>query len=205
MRKKFRAALYLRVSTDQQTVENQRISLEAVAQQRGWEVIGVFDDNGVSGATIGPARPAFGRLLQDASRGKIDIVAVWALDRLGRSLPDLLDTLRTFQAAGVDLFIHQQSIDTSTPAGRMFFGIMGAVAEFERDLIRSRVKAGLERARKRGVKIGRHRISPKIEAAIRERLQTGQGILKTAKELGLGTGTVHRVRREMDGKDCNIR
>jgi DNA invertase Pin-like site-specific DNA recombinase len=127
------------------------------------------------------------------------------LDRLGRSLPDLLDTLRTFQTAGVDLFIHQQNIDTSTPVGRMFFGIMGAVAEFERDLIRSRVKAGLERARKRGIKIGRHRIPPKIETAIRERLQTGQGILKTAKELGLGTGTVHRVRREMDGKDCNVR
>jgi DNA invertase Pin-like site-specific DNA recombinase len=196
--KKIRAALYLRVRTDGQTTDNQRLALEAVAQQRGWNLVGIYDDDGISGAKTTNARPALARLLKDAARGKVDLIATWAIDRLGRSLADLLDTLRTLETAGVDLFIHEQGVDTSSPSGRLFFSIVGAFAEFEREMIRSRVKAGLERARSRGVKLGRRPVPVKVEAAIRSRLAEGTGMLKVARELGVGTSVVQRIRREMD-------
>ena len=138
-----RAALYLRVSTDGQTVDNQRLALEAVCDQRGWEVVEVYADNGVSGAKGRNQRPGLDALLKDASRGRFNVVLAWALDRLGRSLMDLLDTLSELDAVCVALVLHQQAIDTTTPAGRMFFQVTGAFAEFERGMIRSRVMAGL--------------------------------------------------------------
>src|ERR1700691_3418342 len=107
-----RAALYLRVSTDGQTTENQRMALEAVAAQRGWSVVAVYEDAGISGAKGRDKRPGLDGMLKDASRAKFDVVMVWAVDRLGRSLTDLLDTLRDLEAARVDLFLHQQSVDT---------------------------------------------------------------------------------------------
>ena len=108
----------------------------------------------------------------------------WAMDRLGRSLVDLLNTLSTLEEARVDLFLHQQAIDTTTPAGRMFFQILGSFAEFERGIIRSRVNAGLARARARGVKL----------TAIRARLAAGTGVLKVARELGVGTSVEQRFK-----------
>jgi DNA invertase Pin-like site-specific DNA recombinase len=192
-----RAALYLRVSTDGQTVDNQRLALEVVCEQRGWKVIQVYSDNGVSGAKGRTQRPGLDALLKDASRGRFDVVLAWALDRLGRSLVDLLDTLGELDAVGVALVLHQQAIDTTTPAGRMFFQVTGAFAEFERAMIRSRVRAGLERAKARGVRLGRPRTGAKVEAAIRARLATGQGIKKVAKAIGVGNGTVSRIKVAM--------
>ena len=142
-----RAALYVRVSTDGQTVDNQRLALEAVCEQRGWQVVQVYADNGISGAKGRKQRPGLDALLKDASRGRFNVVLAWALDRLGRSLLDLLDTLSELETVGVALVLHQQAIDTTTAAGRMFFQVTGAFAEFERAMIRSRVKAGLERAK----------------------------------------------------------
>jgi DNA invertase Pin-like site-specific DNA recombinase len=197
VRKPRRAALYLRVSTDGQTVDNQRLALEAVCEQRGWQVVQVYSDNGVSGAKGRNLRPGLDALLKDASRGRFDVVMAWALDRLGRSLLDLLDTLGELEAAGVALILHQQAIDTTTPAGRMFFQVTGAFAEFERAMIRSRVRAGLERARARGVRLGRPRTGAKKEAAIRARLATGDGIKKVAKAVGVGNGTVSRIKAAM--------
>jgi DNA invertase Pin-like site-specific DNA recombinase len=191
------AALYLRVSTDGQTTDNQRLALEAVAQQRGWTVAAVYDDNGISGAKGRDKRPGLDTLLRDATRAKFDVVMAWALDRLGRSLADLIATLQTLEGASVDLFLHQQAIDTTTPAGRMFFHVCGAFAEFERELIRSRVNAGLDRARARGVQLGRPKVKGKVEQAIRERLVAGEGMLKVARGLGVGTSTVQRVKAEM--------
>lgn len=191
-----RAALYLRVSRDGQTTENQRIALEAVAAQRGWNVVRVCSDNGISGAKSRVARPGLDELLKDASRGRFDVVMAWALDRLGRSLRDLMDTLHELEAAHVDLFLHQQAIDTTTPAGRMFFAVTGAFAQFEREMIQSRVLAGLERARAKGVRLGRPKVGKKTEAAIRKRLAAGEGMLKVAKGLGVGVSTVQRVRNE---------
>jgi len=144
MPKTKRAALYLRVSTDGQTTENQRLALEAVCGQRGWQVVQAYLDNAVSGAKGRDQRPGLDAMLKDASRGRFDVVLAWALDRLGRSLIDLLDTLGGLDAASVALVLHQQALDTTTPAGRMFFQVTGAFAEFERGMIRSRVLAGLE-------------------------------------------------------------
>jgi DNA invertase Pin-like site-specific DNA recombinase len=192
-----RAALYLRVSTDGQTVDNQRLALEAVCEQRGWQLVQTYSDNGVSGAKGRSQRPGLDTLLKDASRGRFDVVLAWALDRLGRSLVDLLDTLNEVEAAGAALVLHQQAIDTTTAAGRMFFQVTGAFAEFERAMIRSRVGAGLERARARGVRLGRPKTGGKVEAAIRARLAAGEGIKQVAKTIGIGNGTVSRIKAAM--------
>ena len=192
-----RAALYLRVSTDQQSTEAQRLALEAVAAQRGWTVAAIYEDAGVSGAKGRDKRPGLDRLLQDAGRAKFDVVMAWALDRLGRSLIDLLDTLRELEAVGAALVLHQQPIDTTTPAGKMFFAITGAFAEFERGMIRSRVMAGLERARAKGKRLGRRPVRPSVEAKSRDHLAAGNGIVKTARTLGVGVSTVQRVRSSL--------
>jgi DNA invertase Pin-like site-specific DNA recombinase len=197
MAKTKRATLYLRVSTDGQTTENQRLALEAVAAHRGWTVVATYEDAGISGAKGRDKRPGLNKLLQDATRARFDVVMGWALDRLGRSLADLIDTLRTLEGAHVDLFLHQQAIDTTTPAGRMFFHVTGTFAEFEREMIRSRVNAGLERARARGVKLGRPKVAARIEDAIKERLGAGEGVLRVARALGVGTSTVQRIKADM--------
>jgi DNA invertase Pin-like site-specific DNA recombinase len=198
-----RAALYLRVSTDGQTTDNQRLALEAVATQRGWSVVSVYEDTGMSGGKGRDQRPGLDKLLTDAIRARFDVVMTWALDRLGRSLADLIGTLRSLEDGHVDLFLHQQAIDTTTPAGRMFYHVLGAFSEFERDMIRSRVNAGLDRARARGVRLGRPKVAPKIEAAIKTRLATGAGVLKVAREVSVGTSTVQRIKAEMAAKSTD--
>jgi len=197
MAKAKRAALYLRVSTDGQTTENQRLALEAVCVQRGWSVAQVYTDAGVSGAKGRDKRPGLDTMLKDATRGRFDVVLTWAMDRLGRSLLDLLNTLTELEASGVALVLHQQAIDTTTPAGRMFFSVTGAFAEFERGMIRERVNAGLARAKAQGKTLGRPKVAAGTEKAIRERLAAGTGMLKVATELGIGTSTVQRIAKEM--------
>ena len=150
-----RAALYVRVSTDAQTLENQIRELRQVAGRRGWDVVEVYRDAGISGAKGRNGRPGLDTMLKDASRRKFDIVLAWAIDRLGRSLSDLLDTIQHLEACGVDLYLDQQAIDTTTPMGKLVFQVTGAFAEFERTMIRQRVKAGLKRAVAQGVKLGR--------------------------------------------------
>lgn len=197
MAKPKRAALYLRVSTDQQTTENQRIALTEVAEQRGWIVVEEYEDAGISGSKGREQRPGLDKLLKDASRGKFDVVMAWAVDRLGRSLQDLIGTLEGLKAAKVDLFLHQQAVDTTTPAGRAMFGMLGVFAEFERSMIVARVNAGLDRAREAGKQLGRPKVAGGIEDGIRERLAGGMGMLKVAREMGVGVSTVQRVKGEM--------
>ena len=187
-------AIYVRVSTGEQTVENQRHALEAWAMQRGYQIVATYADNGVSGSKGRDKRPGLDAALKAAVRGEFDILAAWHVDRLGRSLPDLVSTLQELEAAGVDLFIHQQSLDTTTPAGRAMFGMLSVFAEFERSMIQGRVKAGLERAKKSGKRLGRPKIPLAKEAEIRRLLAAGNGILKTARLAGVGSGTVQRVR-----------
>src|ERR1035441_2951670 len=150
-----KVALYLRVSTSSQTTDNQRHELERVAALRGWKIVETFQDEGISGAKGRSDRPALDRMLKDAVRGKFDLIAVWSIDRLGRSLQHLIETVNQLQAVGVDLYMHQQAIDTTTPAGKLAFSIFGAFSEFERSLIRERGKVGLERAKRNGTKPGR--------------------------------------------------
>jgi DNA invertase Pin-like site-specific DNA recombinase len=140
----------LRVSTGDQTTENQRLVLKATCEQRGWEIAQTYSDNGISGAKGCDERPRLDGLLNDAVSGQFDVVVTWAMDRLGRSLLDLLTTLKELEAANIGLVLHQQAIDTTTPAGRMFFQVTAAFAAFERAIIRRRVNARLARARERG-------------------------------------------------------
>jgi DNA invertase Pin-like site-specific DNA recombinase len=191
-----RAALYVRVSTDSQTVENQIRELRQVASQRGWDEVEVYNDAGISGAKGRNGRPGLASMLKDASRRKFDIVMAWAIDRLGRSLSDLLDTIQHLEACGVDLYLDQQAIDTTTPMGKLVFQLTGAFAEFERTMIRQRIKAGLKRAVAQGVKLGRPKIDSTTERKVRKQLAKGIGILKVARSLGIGTGTVQRISGE---------
>jgi DNA invertase Pin-like site-specific DNA recombinase len=197
-----RAALYVRVSTDKQTVENQVQELSAIAKRRGWEIVETYSDAGISGAKGRDERPGLDALLKAATRGKFDVVMTWAIDRLGRSLLDLLTTIQSLEAAETGLFIEQQNIDTTTPMGKLVYQVTGAFAEFERHMIRSRIAAGVKRAREQGTKsgkpFGRPKIDAKTEAAIRKALaRKDKGILKIARELSVGSSTVQRIAAEM--------
>lgn len=189
-----RIALYTRVSTDQQTTENQRRELIAVAERNGWEIVAEFCDEGISGAKGRDQRPAFDALMKAIARREIDIVASWAVDRLGRSLQDLVGFLNEINAKGVDLYLHQQALDTSTPSGRAMFGMLSVFADFEREMIRSRIMAGLARSNK---KAGRPALPPIMIEKIQKTLAQGLSINATAKRLKVGVGTVHRIKVKM--------
>jgi DNA invertase Pin-like site-specific DNA recombinase len=161
-----RAVLYLRVSTLDQTTANQERELRQVADRAGWEVIHKYKDHGISGAKGKDKRPAFNALRKAAARREFDVVMAWSVDRLGRSLQDLVAFLSEIHAAGVDLFLYQQGIDTTTPGGKAMFQMLGVFAEFERSIIQERVRAGLRRAKAEGKRLGRPRIAADIEARI---------------------------------------
>jgi DNA invertase Pin-like site-specific DNA recombinase len=188
-----KVALYSRVSTDRQTTENQLIELRAVAERHGWAIVDEYIDQGISGAKGRDKRPEFDRLLKDAARRRFDLIASWSVDRLGRSLQDLVAFLSEIHAKKVDLYLHQQGMDTTTPAGKALFQMMGVFAEFERAMIQERVKAGLERARAQGKQLGRPTVSADVEARIAELREQGMGKIKIARTLGVGVSTVQRV------------
>lgn len=188
-----RVAIYLRVSTSDQATDNQRADLERVAQQRGWTVVQVYEDHGISGAKGRDKRPAFDRMLKDATAGRFDIIAAWSVDRLGRSLQDLVGFLSELHATGRNLYLHQQAIDTSTPSGRAMFQMLGVFAEFERGMIRERVIAGMHRAKQSGVVFGRPKVASEIEDQILSLRSSGMGLLKIGRTLGIGTSVVQRV------------
>lgn len=152
-----------------------------------------FVDQGISGAKGRDKRPQFDALLRGVARREFDLVAAWSVDRLGRSLQDLVGFLGDLQAKRVDLYLQQQALDTTTPAGRMLFQMLGVFAEFERSLIQARVNAGLSRARAKGVRLGRPRTSGRVEERIRELASQGIGKQKTARTLGIGVSVVQRV------------
>ena len=188
-----RAAIYIRVSTDGQTVDNQRLELEQAAKSAGWEIVGIYDDNGVSGAKSREQREAFDRLCKDATRRKFDVVMSWSVDRLGRSLQDLVGFLSELHALGVDLYLHQQGIDTTTPAGKAMFQMMGVFAEFERTMIQERVKAGLARAKAQGKTLGRPKVNGDVEKAVLAAREKGTGKRKISKQLGIPPCRVGQV------------
>ena len=198
-----RVALYTRVSTDAQSTTSQRRELEAWAERAGHTVVKVYEDQGISGAKGRDKRPAFDALLKQAVRREFDMIAVWSSDRLGRSLSHLVEVLQTIRDTGTGLYIHTQSVDTTTPAGRAMFGMLGVFSEFEREMIVARVNAGIARAKQHGTRSGkphgRPRVDAKIEDRVRQQLSSGAGILKTAKVVGVGSGTVQRIKREMAG------
>ena len=193
-----RVAIYLRVSTDKQTTDNQRRELEAVADRSNWKVVQVYEDAGISGGKGRDKRPGLDAMMKAVNAKEFDMVAAWSVDRLGRSLTDLLGILQGLHEKGVGLFLHQQGLDTTTTAGRAMFQMLGVFAEFERGIIRERVNAGLARARQNGTKLGRRKVKPSVEAQIRELRAKGDGILKIARALGVGTSVVQRVVLEVN-------
>ena len=188
-----RVGIYLRVSTDKQSTENQRRELKAVAKRSGWRVVKLYEDTGISGAKGRDQRPGFDQLLKDATARKVDMIAAWSVDRLGRSLQDLVGFLGELRSLGCDLYLHKQALDTSTPSGRAMFQMLGVFAEFERAIIRERVNAGLARARAKGTQLGRRPVRPSVEARTRELRSQGMGILKIGRTVGVGTSVVQRV------------
>jgi DNA invertase Pin-like site-specific DNA recombinase len=192
-----RVAIYIRVSTSKQdTTDNQRRELEAVAKRSGWQVVKVYEDAGISGAKGRDQRPGLDAMMKAVNAKEFDMVASWSVDRLGRSLTDLLSILQGLHEKGVGLFLHQQGLDTTTTAGKAMFQMLGVFAEFERGIIRERVNAGLARARANGTKLGRRRVKPSVEARILELRAKGDGILKIGRKLGVGTSVVQRVFKQ---------
>ncbi len=202
-----KVAIYARVSTDGQSVNAQLADLRETAKRRGWEIVHEVTDKGISGAKWRDGRPVLDAMLKAATRREFDMVAAWSVDRLGRSLQHLVAGLGELQAADVGLYLHKQGLDTSTPSGRAMFGMLSVFAEFERDLIRERVRAGMkvakaeqaagkERLHKNGrVKkpIGRPRVGVDMERKVRELRAQGRGVNRIARELGIGSGTVRRI------------
>ncbi len=191
---KKRVAFYLRVSTGEQTTENQRRELEQVAKRSGWQVVEVYEDAGVSGANGREKRPAFDKLLKDATARQFDLVAAWSVDRLGRSLQHLVAFLGELHALKIDLYLHQQGIDTTTPAGKAMFQMMGVFAEFERAMIQERVKSGLSRARASGKRLGRPPVAARKRTEVLKLRQAGMSVRNIARTAGLAPGTVQRIR-----------
>ena len=189
-----KVALYARVSTDKQTTENQLNELRAVANRMGYVITQEYVDNGISGAKSRSDRPSLDAMMKDAVRGRFDMVMCWSIDRLGRSLQNLVEILNELQSIKVDLYFLQQGMDTSTSSGRMMFSIFGALSEYERSLIRERVYAGLQTAKARGVKLGRPtKMNDGMKQAVVLLREKGMGIKQIAKELQIGIGTVYSV------------
>jgi DNA invertase Pin-like site-specific DNA recombinase len=187
-----RIAIYARVSTANQTVENQFQELRAVAQRNGWQIVVELSDNGISGAKGRDQRPAFDELVKRATRREFDLIMVWAIDRLGRSIQHLVSFMTEIQSLGVDLYIHQQALDTTTASGRMIFGIFSALGEYERELMRERIMAGQRRARSQGVKIGRPtKMNDAVRTSVKLLHSNGMAIRNIARQLEIGVGTVY--------------
>ncbi|WP_027520546.1 recombinase family protein [Bradyrhizobium sp. Ec3.3] len=197
-----RVAIYLRVSTRDQNTDNQRRELMAVTKRAGWTVVEVYEDHGISGAKGRDKRPAFDAMLKAVTARQIDMVAAWAIDRLGRSLQHLVAFIEDLRAAGCDLYVHQQHLDTTSPSGRAMFGMCSVFAEFEREMIRERVNAGLARTKAKGTRLGRGSTKDAerwgttkavIATKVKALRAQGMGKMKIAKTLGIGTGTVQRI------------
>lgn len=187
-----KAAIYARVSTTNhgQDVGMQVRELRQFCEARGWEVVGEYRDEGISGGK--EKRPELDRLMADAHKRRFDVVAVWKFDRFARSVSHLLRALETFNALGVGFVSLSESLDTSTPAGKMVFTVLGAVAELERSLIAERVRAGLRNARAKGKRLGRPRVT--VDAARIAALRAqGLSWATVAERLGIGEGTAFRI------------
>jgi DNA invertase Pin-like site-specific DNA recombinase len=198
-----RAAIYARISTTNhgQDVTLQTRELEQFAQARGWEIAGEYVDAGVSGSK--DSRPELNRLIADAHKRRFDVVCVWRFDRFARSVSHLLRALETFKALGIDFVSFSEQMDTSTPAGKMVFTVLGAVAELERSLIVERVRAGLRNARAKGKRLGRPRVTVDASRIATLRAE-GLSWAKIGERLGISEGTVRKVAQQ-SAKNLSLR
>src|SRR5437870_3766513 len=188
-----RVACYLRVSTTEQTVENQRNDLRAYCQARGWDDVIEYSDTGVSGTR--ERRPGLDRLMSDVKARRVDVVVVAAFDRLGRSVRHLVEALELFRHLGVEFISLREQIDTGSALGQAIFTIIAAIAQLERSLIVERVKAGLRRARAEGKRLGRPRL--RVDVRHLERIvEQGLPVRAAAKELGISPSSFLRLARK---------
>ena len=185
-----RVALYVRVSTGGQTVDNQLRDLHAVAERLGWQIVETFIDHGISGTKGRSERPALDSMMKAVIRGEVDTVAAWSVDRLGRSLQELVAILNDLRARAVDLYLHQQGLDTATPSGRAMYQMLGVFAEFERAIITERIQAGLARARAQGKRLSRPLTPEQVQARIKEFRAKGMSLRRIAEEVGVSKSTV---------------
>lgn len=183
-------AIYARVSTDKQAVDMQLAELQAYLKKREWEIYQEYIDQGYTGGNT--KRPAFSQMMEDARKRKFDVLVVWKLDRLGRSLKDLINTLDELGVLGIDFISYENQLDTSTPTGKLVFHVIGAVAEFEKDIMRERVKAGLENAKRKGKRLGRPPISDGLLEKAKALRKEGLSFRKIGKRLGVDEGTVRK-------------
>jgi DNA invertase Pin-like site-specific DNA recombinase len=196
---KKRVAFYVRVSTKDQTVEHQLPVLKKWAKNAGHKVVETYSDK-ISGAK--KSRPGFNRLMKAARMREFDIVAVWSLDRLGRSVSHVTSIIDELRELGIDVFLAKDSLDTTTSSGRIVMQVLSMVAEMERELLRERTVAGLNTARRRGVKLGRPRESKteagkRLDADIRAALKSGQSTREIKGRLGVGGKRIQRVRETL--------
>lgn len=185
------AAIYARVSTDKQKAEMQVVELKNYVKRRGFSFGKTYIDQGYTGGNL--QRPAFGQMINDAHKRSFDVLIVWKLDRLSRSLKDLITTLETLGCLGIDFISYDNSLDTSTPTGKLVFHVVGSVAEFERDITKERVRAGLANARRNGKKLGRPSILAKVSQKIHTLKENGLSNRMIADKLGVGEATVRRA------------
>lgn len=191
------AAIYARVSTDRQTVDMQIHELTDYTKRRGWTLYKEFIDQGYSGTNT--KRPAFLEMMNEAKKKRFDVLLVWKLDRLSRSMKDLITALHELGSLNIDFVSYDNSLDTSTPTGKLVFHVIGAVAEFERDIIRERVVAGLENARRKGKRLGRPEIAPRVFDEAKSLRQEGHSFRKIAKMLNIHESTIRfRIKKEND-------
>lgn len=189
-----RVCIYARVSTSQQTTENQIQALKEVAERSGYEIVRIYSDSGISGSKGREDRPALNQMMKDAVNRHFDMVMCWSIDRLGRSITNLIEIMNELNSLKIDMFFSQQSIDTQTPSGRMIFGIFSSLASFEKEMIRERVMAGLDRARKNGVKLGRpSSVNDGLRSAVLILKEKGVGVREICRKLGIGCGTYYSV------------
>ncbi len=185
------AAIYARVSTDKQKVDMQVEELKKYISNRDFKLGQLYIDQGYTGGNIN--RPAYGHMMEDAHKRLFDVLIVWKLDRLSRSLKDLITTLETLGSLGIDFISYDNSLDTSTPTGKLVFHVVGSVAEFERDIIRERVRAGLANARRNGKRLGRPSILAKVSPKIHILKENGLSNRAIARKLRVGEATVRRA------------
>ncbi|MDI9559561.1 MAG: recombinase family protein [Pseudomonadota bacterium] len=183
-----RIAIYARVSTDRQSAESQLNALREYIDKRAWAISKEYIDEGYTGSTT--KRPAFAAMMADARKRSFDILLVYKLDRLSRSLKDLIATLDDLHSLGIDFISYDNGLDTTTPTGRLIFNVVGAVAEFEKDIIRERVKAGLENAKRKGKLLGRPPLSPRLLAQANQLRKQGLSFRKIGLQLGIPESTV---------------
>ena len=188
-----KVVIYARVSTNDQTTENQILKLKTIVEKNAWELTEIYIDEGISGAKGRDKRPEFNRLCKDMVRRKFDRILVWDVSRLGRSLQHLVEFLNEALTTRTDLYIHQSGLDTSTPSGRMMFQIIGVFAEFERTIISERVRAGLQRAQSKGKVLGRPPIPESVREGIRGLRAEGKSLSQIGAQYNLSKTSVMRI------------